>query len=169
MKLASDAADQVCACVDVACAQAAVDAYTTKAGELMAAVNIGKETLEYKETEQGAKLRVRLRPDTALPGFMKKIVGNRNEYEEVREWDKSKLGNHWTIDPSFPIGKIDIQGTLTIKDSGDHQCTRVVEGTFSVGIPLVGGKIEKFIIGQTEDSFKKSTAWTIDYIKKNKL
>ena len=127
--------------------------------ELMAAIKVGKELIDSEERPEGPWLKIRLSPDTQdLPGFMRKVVGEKNAYVEERAWNKKTLSNTWTIIPDFSVGKVSIGGTFTIKDAGAGKCVRVVEGDFSIKVPLLGGKIEKFIIKQTEETFRKNTA-----------
>src|SRR5690606_20319728 len=120
-------------------------------------------------TDDGKKLRLKMSPQTELPGFMKKVVSGRNDYQEVRTWSRKKLGNTWEIEPTFGGGKVDIKGTLTIKPKGDKQCVRLIEGDFKVGIPLIGKKIESFIIKQTEESFQRNAKFVRQYISENDI
>ncbi len=135
---------------------------------LMDGIGVGKTILSFEETDEGSSLRVKLAPKVDLPRFMKKVIGGAYEYTELRVWTRANLGNTWKIEPTFKAGKVDINGTLTITPDGDGRCLRVVEGTFSVGLPLIGGKIEKFIIKQTEESFAKNATYTTKYLADKK-
>ena len=134
-------------------------------GEVMRAIGMRKEVIEDREIEGGKVEVVRMIPSTDLPSFMKKVVGGSNEYTETRTWTFDKMMNTWSEKTGFAQDKIDIRGTFVIKPAGDGACTRVVEGDFSVRIPLVGKKIEEFIIERTKESFQRSTAFTKKWIK----
>ena len=143
------------------------DAFDT---ELMKAIEIGKELIEKEDRAEGPYYKIRLSPSTEdLPKFMAKAVGNKSAYVEERAWNASKRSNTWKIIPDFSVGKVNIEGTLSIKPAGEDKCVRVVEGEFTVKVPLIGGKIEKYIIKQTEETFEKNTAYCNKYLAEESL
>lgn len=135
--------------------------------KLMANTGVGREVLEQEDLPDGKRLKLKMSPKVELPGFMAKLVGGRNDYVEERIWNDKTLSNTWKILPAISPDKVNIGGTVTVKDLGGGKCARIIEGDFEVRVALVGGKIEKFIISQTEDSFKKGEAFIRQYIKDN--
>ena len=68
--------------------------------------------------------------------------------------------------PSFGADRIDNHGTYSIKPLGDDKCVRVWEGSCSCKIPLVGGKVEQWLVGEIKESYRKATDFTRAYHKK---
>ena len=132
-------------------------------------INMKKEYLEVRETPNGLYQKIRMIPTRDLPGFMKKIVGKSNHYTEIREWDFDKMMNNWSEKAGFVTNKIDISGDFHIYPEGENACRRTVDGIFTVKIPLIGSKIEKFIIKQTTESFRHATAFTKRWLKEKGL
>ena len=133
--------------------------------KVMDEIGMKKEYLEQREVPKGLIQKIKMIPSTDVPGFMKKIVGKANYYIETREWDYEKTMNTWFEKTGFATSKTDISGTFVIHPEGENTCRRTVDGTFSIKIPLVGKKIEKFVIKQTEQSFVKATEITLRWLK----
>jgi hypothetical protein len=136
--------------------------------KLMAALRIGREVIEFQETPTGHRARLKLSPPTSLPGFMQSLVKS-NHYGEAREWFVSDLRCDWRIEPAFAADKVDIKGVLKVVPTGDTSCKRIVDGTFSVRLPLIGGKVEAFIIKQTQDTFDQVAQFIHGYLRENNL
>lgn len=135
----------------------------------MRAIGMKKELVEERETAKGKIEVVKMIPSSDLPSFMKRVVGGSNSYVETREWDFEKMENRWSEKTGFAQDKVDIRGTFTIRPSGDGACTRTVEGDVTVRVPLIGKKIEAFIIDSTKESFRKTTAFTKRWLKEKGL
>lgn len=131
----------------------------------MEAIGMRRELVEERETAKGKIEVVKITPSSDLPAFMKKVVGGSNSYVETREWDYEKMVNRWSEKTGFAQDKVDIRGTFTIRPSGDTTCIRAVDGDVTVRVPLIGKKIEGFIIDSTKETFRKSTAFTKRWLK----
>ncbi len=136
--------------------------------KLMAAIHIGREVLEHQTTPTGSRSRLKMTPPTSLPGFMQGMVKS-NHYGEAREWFVADMRCEWRIEPSFAADKVDIKGTVKVVPVTATTCKRIVDGTFSVKVPLLGGKIEAFIIKQTEDTFEKVAQFVNGHVRQNNL
>jgi len=135
--------------------------------KLLAAANVERELLKREERDEGPYLELRLTPDTNMPGFMEKLVGGASTYVEKRTWNDEKMMSNWVIEPGKSPDKVDIHGTVKVKDAGDGTCERVIDGSFSVGIRFIGGKVEKFIVKQTKESFAEAEKFISKYIEEN--
>ena len=134
--------------------------------KLMAYLEIKREVLDASEEGGVIRRKLRLTPPTSLPGFMKKLVKS-GAYIENRSWDTERAECGWTIDMSS--AKVGVSGVVTVVSDGASGSKRVNDGTVDIRIPLVGGKVEKFIIKQTEDSFAKAAEFISSYIADNDL
>lgn len=126
------------------------------------ALNIKRELVESHEEGAISEKQLRLTPPTKIPSFMRKIVKDTT-YVEHRRWDREAMRCTWRIEMSFAKDKVDISGTMQVIPEGEQACRRVVDGTFSVRVALIGGKIEKFIVSETKQSFEQAA----QFISKN--
>lgn len=128
--------------------------------ELCKHLDITYDILEKSERENGEIFyRYHMKPARELPGFIRKLSGATNSFVEKRTWNRAFGGNHWEIEPGFAAGRVSVSGTFRIHPVDAHSCRRVVEGQFEVKVPLVGRKIEGFLIKQSEDSFTRGAAF----------
>ncbi|MEC7983988.1 MAG: DUF2505 domain-containing protein [Myxococcota bacterium] len=90
-----------------------------------------------------------------LPSFVAKITGSPYlSYEQIETIDAQKRTNDWVILIPKLEKKVKASGRFTIAEHGS-QSKRLIEGEVKVLIPLIGGKIEKHISKQLEESQKE--------------
>lgn len=89
-----------------------------------------------------------------LPAVLAKIFGAENQMTMKEKWEdigKNKIGSY----------VVDVQGqpvTLSAKfklKPTDKGCEYSIDYTCKAKIPLLGGKVEDFILGQTEAGMRK--------------
>jgi len=94
-----------------------------------------------------------------LPAVLAKLFGAENRMVMTEKWEdigKNKIGSY----------VVDVQGqpvTLSAKfklKSTDQGCEYTIDFSCKAKIPLLGGKVEDFILGQTEDGMHKE----MDYL-----
>lgn len=81
-----------------------------------------------------------------VPGFAKKVLPSTNVVTQTEDWaaagpDGSRTGTVRVSSKGLPA---DISGTMTLAPSGAG-CTHSIDLHVKVSIPLIGGKLEKFI------------------------
>ncbi|MFA5624980.1 MAG: DUF2505 domain-containing protein [Bradymonadales bacterium] len=122
---------------------------------LMAELGIEKETLEHDERDEGPRYVLRLRMPDEIPVLFRKFIGERLSYVETRTWDAESTSNTWDIAPEISVKGVEVKGSIRIVDDGAG-CKRITEGLLSVGIPLVGKKIEESLLSSISETFKKN-------------
>jgi hypothetical protein len=94
-----------------------------------------------------------------LPAVLAKIFGAENRMVMTEKWEdigRNKIGSYI----------VDVQGqpvTLSAKfklKSTDNGCEYSIDYTCKAKIPLLGGKVEEFILSQTESGMRKE----MDYL-----
>lgn len=78
---------------------------------------------------------------TSLPSFARKVAGDEIVIVQEERWGAPTTADVRVTIPGKPG---DMTGTTRLTPAGDGT-VQVVEMTIKVGIPLVGGKIEKLI------------------------
>lgn len=107
------------------------------------------------------KIEIKREVEQNLPSFMKKIFSGRQTLIDRQAW-KSESGAHisdWTV--QLGDGKrIQLRGSLTLAPAAGGGCDYTEAFTASASIPLIGGRIEKFVLGETESSIRKQIEFT---------
>ncbi|GAB4300220.1 MAG: hypothetical protein Kow0090_15650 [Myxococcota bacterium] len=122
------------------------------------------EILELKKEEGRRYRKAKVTPQTELPGFLKKVVGGASGYYEITDWDIKKRVNKWKTYLSEKMPGVNIAGDFFVEDLGGGRCKRVVDGEVDVKLPLIGKKIEEFLIKETEKSYEKINAYIKHWI-----
>ena len=50
---------------------------------------------------------------------------------------------------------------------GSDKCARVWDGVCKVKIPLVGGQVEKYLVSEIQESYRKATEYTRTFLAEN--
>lgn len=136
---------------------------------LMKALDINKQDLGVTPTATGFVEKIRMAPRRELPGFIQKAASGLDSYVETREWDTTKRINYWSEEPASMRDRITIKGTFRWGDDGQGGTVRTVDGEFTISVPLIGGKVEEFIVEQTRHSLERAAAFTLDWIEKQSV
>lgn len=103
-----------------------------------------------------------------VPRVIRKIVGESLVLEQQHQWDRQGppyTGSLHIEAAGFPG---EISAGLLLQDRGDSGSLIEVDGNISAGIPIVGGQIEKFLMGHVQKVIKDSFQSLNDYIKGQK-
>jgi hypothetical protein len=122
--------------------------------------NITAEKLEQTETPDGmVSRRMRYRSATELPSIVAKALGSKNlTYEQTNHMNRNTGTMVWSV--QLPIDRVKVAGTTAIT-AHPQGCRRVVDGEISVAVPLIGGQIEKAVVGE----FEKSMGRAVDIVR----
>ena len=113
-------------------------------------------TLEENIEGDVEERRIECKSKKELPGFMAKVLGAKHlTYTQINKLDRSKDKLWWQVIPMAMSDKVTAEGTTVVTAEGD-QSRRVVSGEISVRIPLIGGRIEKVILGEVEASYQRA-------------
>jgi hypothetical protein len=123
---------------------------------LQAEAGVQRDILQ--ESVQGAVTtrRVRITPAAELPGPVASLVGSKKlVYEQENAWDANARMLRWKVIPTILPGKLDASGTMTARETaaGVEQC---VDGTVTVQVPFVGGRIEQGIVDEVSRSYGRA-------------
>lgn len=125
-------------------------------------VALGEKNIQCDVEMEGRKTRVVLARTIKqdLPAVLAKLFGDENRMVMTENWES--IGNSW-----MGSYKVEVQGQpvvlsakFTLKPAGEG-CEYRIDYTCKASIPLVGGKVEAFILGQTEEGMRRE----MDYLK----
>ena len=108
-----------------------------------------------REWEEGGKKcwRMRFVPDRELPKPLRKLMGtDKLVYEQENKLDQEAGEMHWDVIPAVLADKVTARGVMKIVPT-ERGCERIVDGEISVRVPMIGGKIEKTILQNVQESY----------------
>ena len=107
---------------------------------------------------------IEMTPHRDLPGFLKKALSGASKVRERGRY--SARERKYEVEIVLPVigRRVDFRGVYTWADS-DHETRRTWRATCNARIPLFGGKLESFLLGQVEDSHQRGALFTERYIK----
>lgn len=117
--------------------------------------NISKR--EVKEITDGPEKAHRvmfIEVAAAIPKEARRFVGERLGWNEVSTLDKKTNVITWQIEPQVKL-PIDCQGKYEMVAEGKGKVRRIITGEVKVKLPLVGKKLESFIVNQLVESFEE--------------
>lgn len=125
--------------------------------------------LEYEVVEQEAgdgtlTLKVDRTMAANLPSVAKKVLGDTSRLVQTENWDTSGDVKTATITIEAPGKPVSISGEFKLEPVGDAQCDYTASFEVKASVPLVGGKIEKIVAGETKDSLVKEEAFNSQWL-----
>ena len=111
------------------------------------------DIVECTETPGGGMRIVTNRTVLAdIPGFAKKFFKPENAMTQTEEWgpvvDGARAGK-WKIEPHGVPVSVSTSGTTRL-ESSNGGAVQHIAATIKVGVPLVGGKLERFVYDQAK-------------------
>jgi hypothetical protein len=109
-------------------------------------------------------------PSTPIPGFLQSIVKSTGYTEvDTLEWATNIMDIK--IETAMFKDRFHMAGKYIVTPlDGGARCRREFKGEVRVSVPLLGGKIEKFMMEQMRDSYeiaaKVTRRWIEDWKKK---
>ncbi len=121
------------------------------------------EVLEATDTTR----RMRCKPKMELPRALKKIAGDSFGYEERGRMEDGVW--HWTVIPTLKPDKVTNTGTVKVEPVGDKRCKRIDNMRIEAKVFGIGGLIESTTEQQVRDAWKRTAAFTNEWIAKHNL
>lgn len=87
-------------------------------------------------------------PDRKLPSILSPLVKGTLLYFEKATWKKADDRIDLVIIPNILAGHARIDGVYRLEPAGSGLIKRTYEGTVTVSIPLLGGRIERGIVAE---------------------
>lgn len=126
-----------------------------------------RRILKFEENDTTILRQVKVMPARDLPGFMKKIVGGDFGYVEHNTIHKGKDTIDIVVEPTLFKDKTKMSGVFKVESLGPGKCRRSFAGTIAVSVPLLGGKIEDFIIAEMKGAYDAAAQVTAEWLKKD--
>lgn len=112
------------------------------------------------ERDDGGVIERRLKYELGfeLPGFVASALGSKRlAYEQVNRLDLANGRMTWQVTLPGVGDRAKVSGVTTMVPSAGG-CTRTVEGTIEVKVPLIGGRVEKAVAAKFRESMTEVVA-----------
>ena len=123
-----------------------------------------------KQEDDGKVMRrvVKCEPSTPIPGFLQSVVKSTG-YTEVDDMDWSTNVMKIKIETAMFKDRFNMFGDYIVSSlEGGKRTRREFKGEVKVTVPLIGGKIEKFMMEQLRDSYDLAARVTRRWIEQKK-
>jgi hypothetical protein len=113
------------------------------------------EVVECEGTADGGYSIVTTRTvDAEIPGFARKFFKPTNKMTQTEEWKPASPGapreGTWRIEPHGVPVSVSTFGTTRL-EAVHGRTTHRIDAVIKVSVPLLGGKLERFIFDQAKD------------------
>ena len=128
--------------------------------------SLGYQEWSEERKEKGERLErvLTIQPPVALPAFVRKAFGDNAGYREYQTWAPDRLSYTWKV--VFALSsRLEFSGTCTFRSSGDG-CVRRIIGDAHARVPLIGGRLEAYVVGEAERSEHRAAQWMAEHLRR---
>ncbi len=122
-----------------------------------------------QESEHIVVRRLRYTSGSELPKLVAKALGGKHlTYTQTNRMDYSTNRLEWTVELPVLADRVTVKGTtsMTATASGSR---RIVDGEITVKMRLIGGQIEKVVVGEFQKSMDQAVEIARELIAEQQL
>jgi hypothetical protein len=127
-------------------------------------LEIDWKLLKFEKQGEGDDLVIireaELTPHRQPPKVLQKLITTKIKYVESNVYTASKSEMTTKITPNFGADRVSNGGVYKVEPLGPDKCKRVWEGVCTCKIPLIGGRIEDYLVGEVKESYRGATTFT---------
>ncbi|HEX6766293.1 MAG TPA: DUF2505 family protein, partial [Polyangiaceae bacterium] len=121
------------------------------------------EWRELEKKDEGSRVLRHVRalpPLTDLPATLKAVIGDGAGYEERGVYDRKTQRYEAKVTPNRLADRVTVTISMSSEELGEHRCRRVVVGSVTARILMVGALLEQRMIADLSRSYAKSAEFT---------
>jgi hypothetical protein len=127
----------------------------------------GYTVLERKDEGNRYRRALKLDPEMEIPSWATAVVREAGYIEhDLLHRDRSVMDV--TIEPLTMKSRFYLAGQFKVTPVGAGRCRREFSGEIRISVPLLGGKIEKFLVERMREGYDAAAAMTRDWIARGK-
>lgn len=134
-------------------------------------IDIDRTLVELEREGEGDDLVIRraqkLSPRRELPKILRKFVKGAVTYEETNVLTMRDNTMEVETIPTFLAEKVTARGTYRLEIEAPDRVVRVFDGLVECRIPLVGNAIEKVIVDEVRESYRRTTDFTRRWLREH--
>jgi hypothetical protein len=110
---------------------------------------------------------VKLEPEMEVPSWASSVVRSTGYTEhDVLHRDRSAMDV--TIEPELLKERFQLSGVFKVTPLGAGRCRREFSGEIQISVPLLGGKIERFMVDRMREGYDAAALLTREWIAREK-
>ena len=138
-----------------------LEARSAALGELSASVKA-------KKAAGGVTLTMKRRVKRELPGLMARVMSSESDLAFTETWAAEAEGaRQGTLEMEAVGQPVRMSASFELAPAGKG-CVYRITHKCKASVPLIGGAVEKFALGQVEAGCADEFAYLVEYLKKNK-
>jgi len=126
------------------------------------------EWKELERTDHGDRVTRHVRalpPMGDLPGPIKSALGDSAGYEERGVFERATNRYEAKVKPTTRLGdKVSVELAFNTEPLPGDRCTRIVNGSVSARIMMIGGLLEQRMIADLRRSYEKNAVFTNRFV-----
>ncbi len=130
------------------------------------ALALGELSAEVEIEDAGNQVTITMRREVVrdLPKFLAKLFDPKQVLHVTETWQK--VGDQYTGKSEFTVEgqPVNVKTSTTLKPT-ENGCEYTISYNAKAKIPLIGGKVEKFIVTNCEDGTQKELEYTDSKLK----
>lgn len=101
-----------------------------------------------------------------LPGFAKRVLSPRQSVTQTDVWSgpDDRGARTGTFEVAAAGTPVRVHGTLLLEPHGTRGCSNTIDVTVECSLPLIGGKIAGFVMGDTRTAVDHEETWVNDHL-----
>ncbi len=100
-----------------------------------------------------------------LPGIVAKALGSKHlSYNQTNRLDLAKSRLDWVVELPALGDRVSVSGVTSIEPQGSGS-RRVVDGTISISMRIIGKQIEKAVVGNFEKSMQQAVDLALEMMR----
>ncbi|HEY3354711.1 MAG TPA: DUF2505 domain-containing protein [Polyangia bacterium] len=127
-----------------------------------------RKVLKYEEDDREIRRAIKIVPERDLPGALKSFVKGDLGYIEHNVFHKGKDAMDVHIEPTLMKDRFKMNGVFRVVPVRPGRIRREFVGTIDVSVPLLGGQIEKLVMGDVQKSYDEAAKVTARWLAKRK-
>ncbi len=121
--------------------------------------------LERREEGNSLWRKVKLEPEGDVPAWASSVVRDTG-YTEHDHLHRDRSVMDVTIEPAMMKERFHLTGIFKVTPLGPGRCRREFSGEIRISVPLLGGKIEKFMVDKMREGYDTAAAFTREWLQR---
>ena len=130
-------------------------------------LHIERELVEFDDQGTGAdrviRRRQRLTPQRQVPAFLSRFVKGSLTYVEDNHFTARDNSIDVVTTPTFMADRITTTGRYYL-ESHAQGVRRIWDGVCRCNVPVIGRRVEQHIVNEVQDSYRKTTDFTREWL-----
>jgi hypothetical protein len=127
-----------------------------------------RQVLKNEEDDREIRRQIKIVPERDLPGAIKSLIKGDLGYIEHNVYHKGQDSMDVRIEPTLMKDRFKMDGVFRVVPVRPGRIRREFVGQLSVSVPLLGGQIEKLVMGDVTKSYDEAARVTQRWIARKK-